>query len=100
MTDTKHLIKRHATWYFHTHVPIDLQDVIGKKQIVVTLKTRDLKEAQKLRHEYLAAYNQHFDRLRGKTSPDNKHLRSFYLEQLSHLNSEGARVYSDEGGKR
>ena len=51
---TQNLIKRGHTWYVRYIVPADLQTYVGKREIVRSLKTRDLDEARKRRHAVLA----------------------------------------------
>ena len=41
----KYLKKRHQTYVLRVPVPKDIQDIIGKKEITRSLKTRDLQEA-------------------------------------------------------
>jgi integrase len=52
--DTTHLKKRAQTWYARLAVPPSLQPLIGKTEIVRSLKTRDLREANQKKHRVLA----------------------------------------------
>jgi hypothetical protein len=66
MADTRHLKRRHETWFFTLAVPRDLRGNVGKERIVLSLKTRDLSEAQDARWAKLQEFRQEFARLRGK----------------------------------
>ena len=46
--DTTHLKRRHQTWYARLAVPPSLRAAIGKSEIVRSLHTRDLREANRL----------------------------------------------------
>lgn len=61
MADTKHLKKRGETWYVVVKVPKALTDIIGKTDIVKSLGTKDLREAQHQRHKYIAQIKESFD---------------------------------------
>jgi integrase len=52
--DTQHLKQRGRTWYARLAVPLKLQSVIGKTDLVKSLKTRDLREANQKKHVVLA----------------------------------------------
>jgi integrase len=52
--DTQHLKQRGRTWYARLTVPLKLQSVLGKTDIVRSLKTRDLREANRKKHAVLA----------------------------------------------
>jgi site-specific recombinase XerD len=53
--DRSNLKQRKLGWYARLGVPPELQSVIGKTEIVRTLKTRDLREANRRKHAVLAA---------------------------------------------
>lgn len=50
----QHLKLRGHTWYARLAIPTKLQSVFGKSEIVRSLKTRDLREAQRKKHAVLA----------------------------------------------
>src|ERR1044071_3332574 len=52
--DTKNLKRRHQTWYARVAVPPSLQSILGKAEIVRSLGTRDLREANRKKHRVLA----------------------------------------------
>lgn len=62
--DTRHLKQRGRSWYVQKRVPKDLQTTLGKKVVVQSLQTRDLKEAQDRRWAALADIQAKFDRAR------------------------------------
>jgi integrase len=62
--EAKHLKKRHQTWYLNLRVPSDLVDRVGRTDIVASLKTRDIKVANRKKHELIAGYEKYFESLR------------------------------------
>ncbi|QRM42811.1 site-specific integrase [Rhizobium sp. BG4] len=66
MADTRYLKQRRQGWYFAMKVPADLVDKIGKSDIVQSLRTRDLTQAQKDRWPLVAECTAQFEVLRGK----------------------------------
>lgn len=50
---TQNFIKRGHTWSARYIVPTEFRQIVGKREIVRSLKTRDLDEARKLRHSAL-----------------------------------------------
>lgn len=66
MADTRYLKKRRQTWYFVIKVPADLQAKVGRQDIVKSLGTRDLTQAQKDRWPLVANWTAQFDVMRGK----------------------------------
>lgn len=61
---TAYLRKRRQGWYFRIRVPDDLIPQIGKREIVKSLHTRDLGEAQRKRWDCVAETTAWFERLR------------------------------------
>jgi hypothetical protein len=56
-TPTDYLIKRGHTWFVQVQIPARLRKAAGGRfSYVKTLKTRDLSEANKRKHHYVAAY--------------------------------------------
>jgi hypothetical protein len=52
--DTRYLQRRHLMWHLVVPVPKPLWGAMGKRRLEKTLKTRDLREAQRLRRLHLA----------------------------------------------
>jgi integrase len=63
------LKRRRQGWYFRLAVPRDLREAYGSDIISVSLKTRDLTEAQQRRWPKLIEYQEAFRRLGGAPSP-------------------------------
>ncbi len=59
--DTRYLVQRRQTWYVRVTVPPRLRKAVGNTHIVRTLKTRDLAEAQRLRHVAVAQIKAELD---------------------------------------
>ena len=59
--DTRYLVQRRQTWYVRVTVPPKLRKAVGNTHIVRTLKTRDLVEAQRLRHVAVAQIKAELD---------------------------------------
>ena len=55
--DTSNLKRRHQTWFARVAVPRNLQSLIGKTEVLRSLKTRDLREANRRKHRVLAEIN-------------------------------------------
>ena len=68
MADTRYLKKRRQGWYFVIKVPADLREAFGgkKSDIVLSLHTRDLTQAQKDRWPLVTEWTARFDVMRGK----------------------------------
>jgi hypothetical protein len=49
----QHLQKRGSVWYFGRRIPVELLSVVGKRWMFDSLKTKDLKVAQKRRNNRL-----------------------------------------------
>ena len=52
--DRRHLKLRNCSWYARVKVPRSLRAIAGKSEIVRALHTRDLREANRLKHAVLA----------------------------------------------
>jgi len=52
--ETSNLKRRHQTWFARVAVPRPLRAALGRSEIIRTLKTRDLKEANRRKHRVLA----------------------------------------------
>jgi len=56
MSSQQYLLKRRQAWYVRVPVPLSAQAALGdRKEIVRSLKTRDLKEAKQRRHATMAS---------------------------------------------
>jgi integrase len=60
--DTTHLKLKHRTWFVRLRVPPTLQTIIGKTEVLQSLKTHDLKQANKLKHRVIAEMQESFTR--------------------------------------
>ena len=58
MSKNQYLQKRFQTWYVVVEVPKFLHKVVGKARLLKTLHTRDVNEANKLKHPYVAEFKQ------------------------------------------
>lgn len=52
--DTAHLKRRGLTWYARLVIPPSQREALGRSEIVRSLKTRDLRDANRLKHRALA----------------------------------------------
>lgn len=55
--DSSNLKRRHQTWFARVAVPRNLQAIVGQTEVLRSLKTRDLREANKRKHRVLAEIN-------------------------------------------
>ncbi len=78
--DTKHLQRRHNTWLAVVAVPRSLQLVIGKPKVIRSLKTGDLKTAQRRRHAVVACFMATIDAARQVTEGGPQTLAAEALE--------------------
>lgn len=68
MPDTQWLELRRKGWYAVQDVPRPLRAALGKKRLIVSLNTRDLRVAQARRHDALIK-SPASSRRRGRSSP-------------------------------
>lgn len=68
--DRKNLKLRHLTWFVRVTVPPSVRDVIGKSELVRSLKTRDLREANRRKHAVIAELLEEIERAKPKTITD------------------------------
>jgi integrase len=61
--DTHNLKLRHRTWFARVSVPRNLRPLLGKSEVLRSLKTRDLAEARRRRHRVVASINEELSRL-------------------------------------
>ena len=60
--DTRNLKQRGLSWYARLRVPPSLQEAMGRTELVRALGTRDLKEANRLKHAKLAEMHEELTR--------------------------------------
>lgn len=65
LADTRLLKQRRQAWYFSMRVPVDVVGVIGKREVVSSLGTRDLSVAQGKRWALAAEWTAKFEVARG-----------------------------------
>ena len=81
--DTKYLWKRHNTYWVRVRVPDSVRHLIGKAELSKNLYTKDLAEANRLKHREVSRLMKQIDiakrRLDGSTNPPSKEeiLREF-----------------------
>ncbi len=66
MARLSYLLRRGASYYARARVPLDLIDVMGKRELVKALGTKDEHEAKRLLWPVVEAWNRHFDDLRAR----------------------------------
>jgi integrase len=66
MARLSYLLRRNASYYARIRVPLDLVDMIGRKELVKALGTKDEHEAKRLLWPMVEAWNRHFDDLRAR----------------------------------
>lgn len=64
MSKPQKLIKRNGVYYFRTRVPLELVDVIGRKEIKISLETRDPQEARRKLNIQQVKADEMFERAR------------------------------------
>ncbi|MER8490112.1 tyrosine-type recombinase/integrase [Mesorhizobium australicum] len=74
MARLSYLLRRGASYYARARVPLDLIDVLGKRELVKALGTKDENEAKRLLWPIVEAWNRKFDDLRSRRvlTPDDK----------------------------
>ena len=74
--DTKYLWKRHNTYWVRVRVPDDVRLFIGKAELSKNLYTKDLAEANGLKHREVSRLKKQIDlakkRLDGSTNPPSR----------------------------
>lgn len=75
--DTSYLKKRGHTWSVSVTIPRKLRAAAGKKEFVRALGTRDLKEANRLKHSWIAEFKRRIARLeQSEDDPDRQVIES------------------------
>ncbi len=100
MAFTDYLKLRGRTWFVRVQIPPHLRAAAGgKREYVKTLKTGDLSEANKLKHAYVAAFQQQIAAL-GRAKPNQ--LGNVYDKALAFRDAmerhKGEVLYADDGG--
>lgn len=74
MARISYLLRRGATYYARTKVPLDVVDIVGRKELVKALGTKDEQEAKRLLWPVVEAWNRQFDDMRSRRmlTPDDK----------------------------
>ncbi|WP_353640817.1 DUF6538 domain-containing protein [Mesorhizobium sp. WSM2239] len=74
MARLSYLLRRGASYYARARVPLDLIDVVGRKELVKALGTKDESEAKRLLWPVVESWNRQFDDLRSRRmlTPDDK----------------------------
>lgn len=74
MARISYLLRRGASYYARAKVPNDLVDVIGKRELVKALGTKDENVAKRLLWPVVEAWNREFDDIRSRRmlTPDDK----------------------------
>lgn len=76
MARLSYLLRRGASYYARARVPLDLVDIVGKKELVKALGTKDENEAKRLMWPVVEEWTRHFDDLRSRrtmTADDKAH---------------------------
>ncbi|UXN61730.1 site-specific integrase [Phyllobacterium zundukense] len=66
MTGFNYLIRRGASYSARIRVPLDLVGIVGKKELVKALGTKEQSEAKRLLWPVIEGWNRHFDDLRAR----------------------------------
>ncbi|WP_352734463.1 site-specific integrase [Mesorhizobium sp. M0276] len=66
MARLSYLLRRGASYYARARVPLDLIDVMGKRELVKALGTKDENEAKRLLWPVVEAWNRQFDDMRSR----------------------------------
>lgn len=66
MARISYLLRRGATYYARAKVPADLVDIVGKRELVKALGTKDENEAKRLLWPVVEAWNRQFDDMRSR----------------------------------
>lgn len=71
---------RHQAWYARLRVPPSLRPVVGKSELVQSLHTRDLAEANRRKHAVLAAMHATLERARVEATLPRDSAEAFLAE--------------------
>lgn len=76
MSRISHLLRRGSAYSARIRVPLDLIEIVGRKELVKALGTSDLSEAKRRLYPVLSAWHREFDDLRARrilTTEDRDH---------------------------
>ena len=68
--DTRWLERRHRTWHAVKEVPRPLRETLGRKRLVKSLQTHDLRTAQARRHSALVEFDRALEAARAQSGPN------------------------------
>lgn len=94
--DKRYLTQRvpHGVWYVTVDVPRSYQAALGRKRVIRSLKTRDLKTAQNLRWSVVAAIKEEVQRsVETATGQPDASLAAWALEVREELRSVPAKAH-------
>ena len=66
MARLSYLLRRGASYYARVRVPLDLVEIVGRKELVKALGTKDEHEAKRLLWPVVGEWNRQFDDLRAR----------------------------------
>lgn len=66
MARLSYLLRRGASYYARVRVPLDLVDIVGRKELVKALGTKDEHEAKRLMWPVVESWSRQFDDLRAR----------------------------------
>lgn len=93
--DTRYLKKRGHTWSVIVAVPVKLQKAAGRDHFVKSLGTRDLAEANRRKHYWIAEFKRRIEALQRKsTTPDRDELIAVALH-LKELLDRNKHVFTE-----
>jgi len=95
--DTSYLKQRNRAWWFKIKIPAVIRDCYeGREHVEISLKTRDLDEANLRKLPLLAKYQREFDRLR-QVDPANREAAKLRLRlrQLQDRDDDSAETERD-----
>jgi integrase len=79
----QHLQKRGSVWYFRRRVPVELLPIVGKQWVYESLKTKDLKVAQKRRNIRLVELDAEWAELQSLADQGGTESKSQEVASLS-----------------
>jgi site-specific recombinase XerC len=96
--DTRHLERRHLTWFATVYIPRPLQATLGKK-LSRSLGTHDLPEAQRRRHRAVAEFQDRIAAARKAASGDRSGDSSTASVLMAEAMAEREHWRSSDGGE-
>lgn len=89
--DYRNLLKRHRTWYLRYKLSPRAAAIIGKTEIVISLKTQDIQQARLARYDVLAAVKKYVAGQVGQAQPPRSDLLGEVVAKEWRDRVEGAR---------